>query len=262
MSLSGVACAADFGKMNLKKDVNTVKKLAASMNQSAGESKQTITEENKKNQKVAEVASTNGTASDLEYAPDNLTSFTQCAGLELSNVMVGYRDTYTFQQGFTKEKRSGFIKRQKAEVKKGCILPSLKPMQFVYMEVDEKKFDALGSSNDWAMQCIKSANPEEGAVGEQESKGEWPYHVDYLAGKDMMLHCGNSEGIEECATGSNSSRSGAWDEKLRERGKIMLSVYATTSTLAPATGEKLYCQYYNKKSGKSLFGFEYLRKRP
>ena len=53
----------------------------------------------------------------------------------------------------------------------------------------------------------------------------------------------------------------AWSKKLGAAGKTGISVMAFTSTLAPAGGEKIYCQYYNKPSGKSLFAFQYLRVR-
>ncbi len=201
-------------------------------------------------------------SSQLDSGPsDTLKSFTQCLDFKPSNIITGYREDYTFRQGMSTEKRSGLIKREQASLRDGCILPSLKPMQFVYMEVDTKKYEALGNSNDWEMQCVKSDAPEQGALSETESKSESPYKVDYLSGKDMMLHCGNSEGINECASGSNSSRSGAWKKKLDASGKTMLSVYATPSMLAPQSGEKLYCQYFNKKKNQSLFAFEYLRVR-
>jgi hypothetical protein len=51
---------------------------------------------------------------------------------------------------------------------------------------------------------------------------------------------------------------GKWKKKIQSKGKTMLSILANTSTLAPEQGEKLYCQYYNQSSGKSLFAFEYL----
>lgn len=192
--------------------------------------------------------------------PDkSLIELTQCTNLKLSNIIVGNNGNYTFKKGFNKEKRSGFINRIKGKVSNKCVLPSLKPMKIVYMEVDTKKFKAMGSSNDWSMQCVKSNNLNDGAVNDSEPKGEYPYKVNYLAGKDVLLHCGNSENIKECAKGSNSSRSGAWDKKLKSRNKTMLSVLANKSSLAAKTGEKLYCQYYNSKTEKSLFAFEYLR---
>jgi hypothetical protein len=188
---------------------------------------------------------------------DSLISFTKCSDLKVSNVVIGTVGNYTFQQGFSKEKRSGLINREKGQVTKGCILPSLQPMQNIYMEVDTKKLKAKGG--DWKMQCIQSADPGAGVV---TGATEFPYKTSFLSGKDMMLHCGHSEGnVEACAEGSNSSRSGAWDKKLKANGKTMLSVMAVKSTMAPPQGEKLYCQYYNTKSAESLFAFEYLRTR-
>jgi len=189
----------------------------------------------------------------LGTPPSSLTSMTQCTNLKISNVMTGYDGTYTFKNGFKTEKRSGFIKREKGKVSKKCILPSLNSGQSLYLEVNEKKFKALGSSNNWSMQCIKSANPDAGVL-----TSEYP-REGFLSEKAMMLHCGNSEGIKECAKGSNSSRAGAWKKKLQKSGNMMFSFKAVTATLAPKGGEKVYCQYYNSDSGKSLFAFEYIR---
>lgn len=195
----------------------------------------------------------------LEGGPDDtLTSMTNCTNFKPGNIIIGKSGTYTFQKGFTKEKRTGLINRKSAELSNGCILPSLQSREIAYMEVDTKAYEA-GGSNDWSMQCVKSANPSAGAVGETEGKTEYPYTVNYLTGKDMLLFCGNSEGVEECSEGSNSNRSSKWKKKLQSKGKTMLSILANTSTLAPEQGEKLYCQYYNQSSGKSLFAFEYLR---
>ena len=202
----------------------------------------------------------NSASPSLDGGPDkSLTSMTSCTNFKPDNITIGKSGTYTFQKGFTKEKRTGLINRKSAELSNGCILPSLQSREIAYMEVDTKAYKAQGSSNDWSMQCVKSANPSAGAVGETEGKTEYPYSVNVLTGKDMLLFCGNSEGVEECAEGSNSNRSGKWKKKIESKGKTMLSILANTSTLAPPQGEKLYCQYYNQTSGKSLFAFEYLR---
>jgi hypothetical protein len=195
----------------------------------------------------------------LEGGPDaSLISMTTCTDFQPENIIIGKRETYTFQKGFSKEKRTGLINRKSAELSNGCILPSLNSREVAYMEVNTKKYKALGTSDDWAMQCLRSDNPGAGAI---KNKTETPYSVGYLSGKDMLLYCGNSEGIEECGEGSNGVRGGIWQKKVKERGNTMISFLANTSHSAPAQGEKLYCQYYNQTSGKSLFAFEYLRLR-
>jgi len=191
----------------------------------------------------------------------SLVSMVKCSTLKPTNIVIGTMGNYTFQDGFQTETRSGLINRRDASLSDGCILPSLQAREIAYMEVDTAALKAMGSSNDWSMQCVRSANPSAGAVAEKESRTESPYNVDYLAGKDMLLHCGNSEGIAECAEGSNSNRSGAWDKKLKARSKTMISINAPTSTLSPAGGEKLFCQYYNSQKRVGLFAFEYLRTR-
>ena len=221
----------------------------------------------KKAQEVEEVtndakAASAGAPSLGDGPDDSLIAFTKCAGINIENVMIGSLGDYEFQQGFSKEKRGGMINRQPASVQKECILPSIMSRQVIYMEVDSEQYSGMGSANDWEMQCVKSADPGAVAVGNDEPKSEYPYKVDFLAPKDYLLHCGhNVEHAGQCAEGSNSTRSGEWDKNLKARGKTMLSVHGNTSTLAPANGENLYCQYYNKSTRSSLFAFEYLRTR-
>lgn len=209
--------------------------------------------------KVEKKSGSMAASPDLGDGPsEELRSFTQCMGLDISNVMVGKLGDYTFKKGFNNEERSGFIDRKPGKVSHGCILPSIYSRQVIYMEVDSKAYKSQGSG--WEMQCVRSANPGAGALGDNEPKSEYPYKVSFLSGKDVMLHCGHGvNNVASCAEGSNSDRSGAYDKELKKRGKTMLSVHGNTSTLAPENGEKVYCQYYNASSGKSLFAFEYLR---
>lgn len=236
----------------LKEKAEDAKKAAEALNN-----------KDKKNQQSNTSSTQSNDSPSLEGGPSKeLTKFTQCAGLTLENVTVGRLGNYEFQQGFSVEKRSGFIDRVPGTVSDGCFLPSIKSRQIIYMEVDTAKYKKMGSANDWEMQCVRSNAPGAGAVGSDEPKSEYPSKVSYLAPKDYLLHCGHDiANANECGEGSNSDRSGQWDQDLKSRGKTMLSVHGNTSTLAPPSGEKLYCQYYNKATRKSLFAFEYLRTR-
>ncbi len=183
----------------------------------------------------------------------NLTSQTQCSGLALSNVTVGNLGEYTFQQGFSKEKRTGFINRKPGKVSGSCIAPSLQPQEILYFEVDEKKYKAMDKGNDFTWQCVKSDDPGAGTVD------YWTWHSDrYLGDSHMKLHCGNDQGVSDCATGTNSSRASAYTADRKNRGKYGISFLARLNEHSRAKTEKLYCQYYNKRTGKSLVAFEYL----
>ncbi|MEH6662105.1 MAG: hypothetical protein V7679_10705 [Parasphingorhabdus sp.] len=182
-----------------------------------------------------------------------LTSQTQCAGIALSNVTVGNLGSYTFQQGFSKEKRTGFINRKPGKVSGACIAPSLQPQEVLYFEVDEKKYKAMDKGNDFVWQCVKSDDPGAGTVD------YWTWHSDqYLGDSHMKLHCGNDQGVSDCATGTNSSRASAYSADRKKRGKYGISFLARLNEHSRAKTEKLYCQYYNKRTGKSLVAFEYL----
>ncbi|MBB6521467.1 hypothetical protein G8768_08660 [Pseudoteredinibacter isoporae] len=253
LALTGVSSAdADiFDQLKGKLKSESKKAIEQNINQKAGDEKPAASNDSQPSSSI-----------NLGSGPaKNLTAMTTCSNIKIENVMTGYQGDYTFQDGFKKEERSGFIQRKPGTVSGGCILPSLKSGQLAYMEVDTEAYESLGNSNDWTMQCLRSENPSAGALTESEPKTESIYSVSALSGKDMMLYCGNSEGIEECAEGSNSHRSGEWSKKLKKKGKTMLSVRAFTSTLAPKGGEKLYCQYYNKTHRVSLFALEYIRAR-
>lgn len=186
----------------------------------------------------------------------NLKALTKCHGASMTNVQVGQYGSYYFQSGMSREERSGFINRRPGSVTDGCILPSLQPKEVVYFEVDESVKRQFSNA---VMQCVRSANPSAGTL--QEAKDNYAYHTGFLTGKDVHLHCGNDQNITDCGTGKNSARGGQYKKKLRAKGKAMLSVQATSSLNAPAGGEKLYCQYFNAKTGTSLFAFEYIRAR-
>lgn len=206
----------------------------------------------KRGQMGKSVGSSGGSVA-LGTPSSSLTSQTQCAGIALSNVTVGNLGSYTFQQGFSKERRTGFINRKPGKVSGSCIAPSLQPQEILYFEVDEKKYKAMDKGNDFVWQCVKSDNPGAGTVD------YWTWHSDqYLGDSHMKLHCGNDQGVSDCATGSNSSRASAYTADRKKRGKYGISFLARLNEHSNARTEKLYCQYYNKRTGKSLVAFEYL----
>ncbi|MFC3093437.1 hypothetical protein DRW07_04335 [Alteromonas sediminis] len=238
---SGAANAQFFDKL---KD-----KAAQAINSKAKEEKQSVSEQ-------AQNAAVSATTPELGEPSEELRSFTSCIGINIENVMVGNLGDYTFKKGFSNEERSGFINRRPGEVKHGCILPSLQTREVLYFEVDESAYKAEGGT--WEMQCVKSANPGAGAI--DEVRDQYPSNPNYLSDSHMFLHCGHGESnVENCAEGSNSDRASAYSSDLKKRGKTALSFFAAPGFNAPKTGEKLYCQYYNSKVGKSLFAFEYLR---
>lgn len=184
----------------------------------------------------------------------NLTSQTKCTGLALSDITIGNLGEYTFQQGFSKEKRSGFINRKPGKVSKSCIItPGLQSREVLYFEVDRAKYKALDKGNDFEWQCVRSDNPGAGVTD------YWNWNSDqYLGDSHMKLHCGNDQSVSNCATGSNSSRASAYSADMKKRGKYGISFMARTTEKHRGPTEKLYCQYYNKRTGQSLVGFEYI----
>ena len=174
----------------------------------------------------------------------------------MTNVTVGTLGDYTFKQGFSNEKRSGFINRRPGKVTNGCITPSLQPNEVIYFEVDKAQYKAMDKGSDFILQCVRSADPGAGAIRLNGSSNGTSDK--YLGTSHMKLHCGNDQGVTDCATGTNSARAKAYTADMKRKGKYGVSFLARPSDVFNAPTEKLYCQYYNKRTGKSLVAFEYL----
>ncbi|WP_298916781.1 hypothetical protein [uncultured Algimonas sp.] len=186
------------------------------------------------------------------------TELTQCDGLKPTKVVYGRLGEYTFQKGMSTETRTGFIDRRNVSFESGCILPNLRTGEVMYLEYDT---DALKAKGEFETQCVKIDDRAYGALNETETRGEYPTNDSYLGEAHMRLACGNSEGVAECTSGSNGDRATAADQDLKARGQTALSflMSPTRRGTTPKSGERLYCQYYNPASGKSLFGYEYFR---
>jgi len=188
----------------------------------------------------------------------------QCIdGFKPMDVQRGVRREYDVKEGMSTDQRTGFMDRESVEMTNGCFLGELQPNTCFAFTANESKYAELGNSNDWAVQCVYSDDPGAGAL---ENKGEYPYSVDSMPGKEMMLLCGHTEGDGyECAEGSNSSRSGEWDKKLDKEGKVQLGFCVNTKAYQELSYDKddypsgrwAYCQYYNSKTKKNMFGFEF-----
>jgi hypothetical protein len=187
----------------------------------------------------------------------------QCLDFKPFDLQIGVKEDYKVKIGMATETRGGFIKREKAELSDGCFLPVLKPNQCAHMLVNQAKFEALGNSDDWKVQCVHSDAPDQGVI---TSTDLFPYSiqpgpVDY---KDMILLCGHDQDPSyACNPGSNSARGGEWQKVLEAKKAVQISVCAypdgSVGDASFPKGRYVYCQYFNKKSGKSLIGFEYLR---
>ncbi len=190
--------------------------------------------------------------------PELRQTLLQCTDAKISQVEHGYVKDYNVTEGLSTTTYSGFIERENVSVTHGCFVGELESNQCAVMQVDTDAYEAMGNWNDWQMQCVYSDRPQAGAI---ESKDSYPYKADYIALKAMLYKCGHDQGDQyPCHEGNNSTRSGVY-QKQYLKDKTQLSVCANTAWDAPAKGQYVYCQYYNKQSKKSLFGFEFLQKK-
>ena len=185
-------------------------------------------------------------------------------GFAPQDVQIGRVGKYKFTEGVNTQERTGFLDKKPLEMTNGCFFGVLQAEQCVAFTVDSKKYAELGNSNDWDVQCIYSDAPGEGAV---KNKSMYSYSVDRLSPYYFMLMCGHDQGDGyECAEGSNSMRGIKWREKLEKEGKEQLGFCINRVAYQELSykkqdfpkGRYLYCQYYNTKSKKSLFGYEFL----
>ncbi len=181
-------------------------------------------------------------------SPAKYTAMTKCAGLPISNAMIGQYGKYTYSQGLQQEELTGMVNRETVAPVSDCVMPSLGTGDILYLEVPAGQLKAMKAN--WEMQCIDSA------TGKPANFSALPA-AHNVRGKDIMLHTGNSAGYTPTATGSISDRSGAWDADLKRRGKSMMGF--NMPDLHTDKGTDFYCQYYDKNSGRSAVAFSYRR---
>lgn len=195
-------------------------------------------------------------ASTSKPNPELRSSILKCDDVALTNVQVGNVTSYKVTEGLSSRDFTGFINRRPASVSNTCFVGVLQSDECVTMDVSEAELDKVsgGTSNNLKMQCVYSDDPSKMATAEV------PYKADYVSLKSMLLKCGHDQGDGyACDDGSNSSRAGKY-KKEHLKGKVQLSVCATSYHQVPKGGQHIYCQYYNTKSKKSIFGFEFDQK--
>lgn len=180
-------------------------------------------------------------------APAKYTDQISCANLAIGNAFVAKGGTYTFSQGISTQERGGLIDRVAVSPEKGCYFPGLGVGDVLYVEFDRKKYNR----HDYKIQCVSYDGTE------QQDNTSGP-SVGGFKGKDVMLHTGNSLGYTPTASGSNSSRSGAYDKYLAGRGRAM-ETFAFGALHTDKAGTDFFCQWYNVDTGKSAVAFTYRR---
>jgi len=176
-----------------------------------------------------------------------------CDDVPLSNVQIGNSANYKVTEGLSSSNYTGFINRRNAEVSNQCFVGVLQSNECVTMEVSKAALDKVTGkdSNNLTMQCVYSDDPSKMATSEV------PYKADNVPLKNMLLKCGHDQGSEyPCDSGSNSSRSGKYKKDFLKEN-VQLSVCGISYHQAPKGGQHIYCQYYNKKTQKSIFAFEF-----
>jgi hypothetical protein len=200
---------------------------------------------------------------DPEPNPELVDKMLSCIpDLKPQDVQYGKVAKYKFTQGMKTDERTGFLERESVEMTNGCYVGALEPEQCVSMTVDTAKFEGLGNSNKWEVQCVYADDPSAGMI---KNKNMYPYALDRMKPNYYVLMCGHDQGEGyECAEGSNSKRGGIWRDKLKAAGKTQLG-FCVNRKLYQETdyedkdfpkGRYLYCQYFNSTSGKALFGWQ------
>lgn len=188
--------------------------------------------------------------------PELRSSVLKCDDVKLTNVQIGNSSSYQVTEGLSKSSYTGFINRRPAEVSHQCFVGVLDRGECVTMEVPQSDIKRVtqGDHNSLKMQCVYSNDPGEMATAEV------PYTAKMISLNQMLLKCGHDQGDDyACDEGSNSQRAGKYKKQLKD--KQQLSVCATTYHQVKNGGQHIYCQYYNKKSKKSLFAFEFLQSK-
>lgn len=181
-------------------------------------------------------------------APAKYVQQINCANLGLGNAFVARDGEYTFSQGLNTETRGGLIDRKPVQPTNGCLFPAMGVGDVLYVEFDKARYE--GDKRNYDLQCVSYDGSE------QLNRGTRP-PADNYKGKDVMLHTGHSLGYTPTASGTNSSRSGAYNKYLDGRGRSMLTF--NMPALHTDRGTDFFCQHYNKNTGKIALAFTFRR---
>jgi len=179
--------------------------------------------------------------------PAKYANATTCSNVGIGNAFIARGGNYTFQQGISTEERSGLLDRRPVKPTKGCVFEGLGIGDVLYVEFDAGKYKKY----DFKIQCVSYDGSE------QLNNVAGPKVGNYK-GKDVMLHEGNSAGYTPTATGSNSSRSGAYDKYMAKRGRTFTS-FNFEALHTDKAGTDFYCQWFNKATGESALALTYRR---
>ncbi|MEM7687381.1 MAG: hypothetical protein AAF291_00035 [Pseudomonadota bacterium] len=179
--------------------------------------------------------------------PAKYANATQCANVGLGNAFVARAGDYTFQQGIATEERSGLLDRRTVQPVSGCVFEGLGIGDVLYVEFDAGKYKKY----DYKIQCVSYD-------GSEQQDNVFGPKIGNYSGKDVMLHEGNSTGYSPTATGSNSTRSGAYDKYMAKRGRTF-TTFNFEALHTDKAGTDFYCQWFNKATGKSALALTYRR---
>lgn len=176
--------------------------------------------------------------------PSKFTSQLSCANLGIGNAFIGRDGKYTFSKGISTETRSGLLERRNVSPTNGCMFEGLSLRDVLYVEFDAGRYN----KRDYKMQCVAYDGSEQ--LGNTNGPS-----IGGFAGRAIMLHTGNSTGYTPTASGSNRSRTTAYENHMKNRGRT----YTTVAFPAAQGSKDFFCQMYNENTGKSAFGLTFRR---
>lgn len=179
--------------------------------------------------------------------PQRYLSQLSCENRGIGNAFVAREGDYTFSKGISTETRSGLLDRQSVSASNGCFFGGLGIGDVLYVEFNRAGFNR----HDYKIQCVSYD-------GSEQLDNTFGPKANNYKGKDVMLHTGHSHGYEPSASGSNSSRSGAYDDYLERRGRAM-ATFNFEALHTDKSGTDFYCQWFNDDTGKSAVAFTYRR---
>lgn len=184
----------------------------------------------------------------------------KCLGVKIAKVEIGTTADYEAKEGLATKKYGGFINRRAAKAAEQCLINEANPGETVVLWFDKKSFETAtkGTSMYPGVQCVFVDDGKELAAMDSPS-------TDAVAGKDLLTKCPNETGYD-CDAGSNSERNSKYREQLDKQKLVMHSVYLRPNSnmmASPAAkkgewdGREVFCQAFDKKSGKVLYAVQY-----
>jgi hypothetical protein len=169
----------------------------------------------------------------------------------VKDAFYGEEQEYDIKQGLVVEKRRSLLNRKKLIPQEGCFLGTFESgnRHCIVVHLDKGQIGDISSDHVW--QCVDSDNP-----GNEFPRGRTNSGYDT---QNLVGLAGNDFGSGSVASMDRGEAARKYFDDLKGKNAIHYGycMHPPATEFDDFNGKTIFCQKFNKASGKPLFSFEY-----